>query len=455
VTTLEAIDLAVTPPGAPHPSVRGVSLRVQAGDWLALAGENGGGKTCLLLALAGLWPISSGSLTLDGRPFEPGSREGAAAAVAVVLQDPSSQLLQPTVGEELAFTSRNLGAREDDVTREVGRWTRALGLEADLAHDPATLSAGRQQLVLLAAAMIARPSLLLADEPTAHMDAAVRARVRAAIAKEVADGLAVIWATQDPDELTAASRTLVVGSRGPATLIEPVLAGSDPGAGPSEREARPDRQAPSRDGAPAVLELVVVPATSESGPRIRVARALEIPVEDRGVTALLGPNGAGKSVLLAAAAGLEEIAQVRVHWRVAPARPPIMALQYPELQVFEERVADEVVFAAIARGLDRGVALAAATDHLQSTGFDPKRLLARRTWTLSTGEKRLIEVIGALIAPASLVLLDEPTAGLDAVRRAALARLVERRSKADPVLVASQDIDWVRWAGARCFRLGS
>jgi tungstate transport system ATP-binding protein len=182
---------------------------------------------------------------------------------------------------------------------------------------------------------------------------------------------------------------------------------------------------------------------------------MEIRLGGRGVTALLGPNGAGKSVLLVAAAGLEEIAQVRVHWAALPARPPIMALQYPELQVFEERVADEVVFAAVARGLDRPVALAAAAHHLQSMGFDPERLLARRTWTLSTGEKRLVEVIGALIAPSSLVLLDEPTAGLDAGRRAALARLVERRAGSDPVLVASQDIDWVGRAGARCFHLGS
>lgn len=452
---LEAIDLAVTPPGATHPSTREVSLRVQAGDWLALAGENGGGKTSLLLALSGLWPISSGSLTLGGQPFGPGLREGAAATVAVVLQDPSSQVLQPTVGEELAFTSRNLGAREEDVAREVARWTSALGLEADLALDPATLSAGRQQLVLIAAALVARPSLLLADEPTAHMDAAARAQVRAAIAKEVAQGLAVVWATQDRDELTAASRTLVVAPQAPATLVEPLLAGTDTGPEPSDRAVGPDPRARSNDEATAVLRLEVLPAAMERGPRIRATRAVEIRLGARGVTALVGPNGAGKSVLLAAAAGLEEIAQVRVHWEAPPAHPPIMALQYPELQIFEDRVADEIVFAAVARGLDRPVALAAAARHLRSMGLDPERLLARRTWTLSTGEKRLVEVIGALIAPSSLVVLDEPTAGLDVDRRAALVRLVQCRAWSDPVLVASQDVDWVSRVGARCYPVGS
>ena len=451
---LEAIDLAVTPPGAQDPSVRGVSLSVRAGDWLAIAGENGGGKTSLLLALSGLWPITSGSLKLYGQPFGPGLAEGAAATLGVVLQDPSSQLLQPTVGEELAFTSRNLGAREDEVAREVGRWTRALGLEAELAQDPATLSAGRQQLVLLAAALVARPSLLLADEPTAHMDAATRAKVRAAITGEVARGLAVIWATQDHAELSAASRTLVVASQGSAALVEPVEAGTDAGSGSREGAARPDRLSPPHDEGTAVLRLEVRPATTERGPRIGVPRPLDIQLGGRGVTALTGPNGTGKSVLLAAAAGLEEVPQVRVRWVTPPARPPIMALQYPELQVFEERVADEIVFAAVARGLDRPAALAAAADHLRSMDLDPERLLARRTWTLSTGEKRLVEVIGALIAPASLVLLDEPTAGLDGGRRAALARLVQRRAGDDPVLVASQDVDWVEGVGARCYPLG-
>lgn len=452
---LEAIDLAVTPPGAPHPSVRGVSLRVGAGDWLALAGENGGGKSSLIHALAGLWPIASGSLTLDGEPFGPGRREGVAAKLAVVLQDPSSQLLQPTVAEELAFTARNLGTPEDEVAREVARWTSALSVESDLALDPATLSAGGQQGVLLAAALIARPCVLLADEPTAHMDEAVRARVRAAIAEQVARGLAVVWATQDPDELSAASRTLVVGTAVPPGIPEPGPARALAGSGPWEQAAPGPDPPPtgSGDGISTVIDLEVLPATSGRGPRIRVAEPLRIPLGAGGVTALLGANGVGKSVLLAAAAGLLEIAQVRIHRTAPPERPPILTLQYPELQVFEERVADELVFAAVARGVDRATALAAAAGCVRSLGFDPDRLLARRTWTLSTGEKRLVEVIGALIAPSSLVLLDEPTGGLDPGRREALARLVRRRALRDPVLIATQDTDWAMRVGARCFRL--
>jgi len=201
------------------------------------------------------------------------------------------------------------------------------------------------------------------------------------------------------------------------------------------------------------LEIEIVPATDERGPRIDVTGPVNLRL-GAGVTALLGSNGAGKSVLLAAAAGLEPLPQVRVTWVRPPIPPPILALQFPELQVFEELVADELAFAAMARGLSRSEALEIAGNHLWELGLDPTKMLERRTWTLSTGEKRLIEVIGALIAPASLVLLDEPTAGLDDQRRAALARRVIARAGTGPVLVASQDLEWVEMTGARRLHLG-
>ncbi len=117
-------------------------------------------------------------------------------------------------------------------------------------------------------------------------------------------------------------------------------------------------------------------------------------------------------------------------------------------------MADEVVFAAVARGIGRSMALDAARRCLARLGFDPEGLLARGTWTLSAGEKRMVEAVGALIAPSSLVILDEPTAGLDEPRRTAVGELVRERAAAVSVLVASQDRDWVETLGARSFTVG-
>jgi energy-coupling factor transporter ATP-binding protein EcfA2 len=344
------------------------------------------------------------------------------------------------VAEELAFAARNLGLPEERVAHEVARRAREFDLEPDLDRDPATLSAGRQQQMLLAAALVAGPRVLFADEPTAHLDAATRVRTRELIRREIAGGMAVVWATQDAEEIRCATRSIVVGRAGDGLETEGIRPGP--------------LTAGALDAASVVLRIRIAPPPTGPGPRVRLSAPLEVTIGSAGVTAWVGPNGVGKSVLLSAVAGLEPVAQVSAEWLSPPGLPAIMALQYPELQVFEDLVADELAFAATARGVDRAQALTEAARHLRELGFDPQAMLSRRTWTLSTGEKRLIEVVGALIAPASLVILDEPTAGLDAGRRGALAGLVRRRAGLGPVMIASQDTGWLDGLGGRRVVLG-
>src|ERR1044071_4136612 len=95
------------PPGhGGAPPVRDWKLAIDRGDWGAVTGPNGGGKTTLALTLAGLWPARSGTVTLDGHPFGPGAPPELRARVAVVLQDPGHQILQRPVLDELAFGAR-------------------------------------------------------------------------------------------------------------------------------------------------------------------------------------------------------------------------------------------------------------------------------------------------------------------------------------------------------------
>ena len=122
---LRARDLWVAAPGLDHsPVVRGFSLEVGRGEWVALTGPNGGGKSRLVLALAGLAPIVRGTLELDGQPFGPLAPQDLKAGVSVVLQDPSCQLLERTVAEEVALTAQNLGRSEEETAGELSRHYR-------------------------------------------------------------------------------------------------------------------------------------------------------------------------------------------------------------------------------------------------------------------------------------------------------------------------------------------
>jgi len=423
---LEARGLAVAPPGAAQPAVRGISFDLHAGEWLAVTGANGSGKTTLAMALAGLWPLSEGTVRLRGASLDPADATPR-REVAVVFQDPSSQLLQPTVRDELAFAARNLGRSPERIERLVAGTSRELGLTADLERDPRTLSAGRQQLVLLGAALVAEPALLVADEPGAHLDPGSRDLVLAAVRSRVGAGLSVVWVTQDEEERAAADREHVIGG-----LVAPE---ADPVSPP----------APGRD--PILLD-VRIGAPPESGPVVRIPGLTFFQVPARGSVAVLGPNGSGKTVLLSTLAGLIRSPQITVEWQ-GPAGPrPIIATQYPEMQIFEERVEDELLHAALRRGMPRDAARMTISQWLGRFLGDPAGFLERRCWALSAGEKRLVGILGALLAPASLVLLDEPTAGLDANLRAEIGRLVRERAAGRPVLVATQDRDWARGLGA-------
>ncbi|MEU8826000.1 ABC transporter ATP-binding protein [Streptomyces sp. NPDC048636] len=194
-----------------------LDLRLTAapGEVVALLGPNGAGKTTALRALAGLTPLTAGSLWLDGQALEEPERRIAtppeARPVGVVFQD---YLLFPhlTALDNVAFGPRCHGLSKTEARAEATDWLARLGLAAHAHAKPRRLSGGQAQRVALARALATRPRLLLLDEPLAALDARTRLDVRAQLRRHLADFEAVaVLVTHDPlDAMVLADRLVVV-----------------------------------------------------------------------------------------------------------------------------------------------------------------------------------------------------------------------------------------------------
>jgi molybdate transport system ATP-binding protein len=217
----ETTDLDGTPPGLRPEGLdahlvvdRGsfrldVALTAAPGDVVALLGPNGAGKTTALRALAGLTPLTSGHLRLDGTRLDvtpPESRP-----VGVVFQD---YLLFPhlTALDNVAFGPRCRGAGKAEARARAAEWLDRMGLADHAGAKPRRLSGGQAQRVAVARALATRPRLLLLDEPLAALDARTRLEVRAQLRRHLAEFEAVaVLVTHDPlDAMVLADRLVVV-----------------------------------------------------------------------------------------------------------------------------------------------------------------------------------------------------------------------------------------------------
>ncbi|HOM98671.1 MAG TPA: ABC transporter ATP-binding protein [Acidobacteriota bacterium] len=183
VATLEVENLTAQYPDLRRPALKVRSLILRPGERTAVLGWNGAGKTTLLLAVAGLLPFS-GTVRLDGQPLTKKTAAALRRKIGLLFAVPDDQLLFPSVREDVAFSVRQTGVPSETVESITMELLRSFELEACADRPPFQLSHGQRQRTALAGLLARRPSLLLLDEPTGHLDPPGRKELRTLLRRQ-------------------------------------------------------------------------------------------------------------------------------------------------------------------------------------------------------------------------------------------------------------------------------
>lgn len=424
-------DVTFRYPGSRGDVLSGVSMAVPAGAFALLVGGTGSGKSTLLsLAKPQIAPAGdrAGQVRVFGRPVD-GLDGAAACEVGYVFQDPDNQIVCDSVWHEMSFGLENLGTPQGEMRRRVAEASYFFGMGPWFHSDTDALSGGRKQLLALASTLVMQPRVLLLDEPTAQLDPiAARNFLHALFRVNRELGCTVVVATHEPElmaDYATCAFELVDGAVRPVEDLgrfkcEATLA---------ERGALCDANAPA--------------AVSARGAWFRygrdddwVLRGLDLEVRQGEVHALVGGNGCGKSTLLALIAGTRRAQRGEVRSAISA---KAMLPQDPKALFAEERVDEELMeWAHIGGyGADEVQAMMGELGVADRADLHP--------YDLSGGQRQMLALGKLLLVHPRLLLLDEPTKGLDRTARERVAGMIEAaRRDGVTVIVSTHDLAFVR-----------
>ncbi|EEP43940.1 ABC transporter, ATP-binding protein [Collinsella intestinalis DSM 13280] len=424
-------DVTFRYPGPRGDVLSGVSMAVPAGAFALLVGGTGSGKSTLLsLAKPQIAPAGdrAGQVRVFGRPVD--DLDGAVACeVGYVFQDPDNQIVCDSVWHEMAFGLENLGTPQGEMRRRVAEASYFFGMGPWFHSDTDSLSGGRKQLLALASTLVMQPRVLLLDEPTAQLDPiAARNFLHALFRVNRELGCSVVVATHEP-ELMADYATCAFELVDGAVREVESLGRFKCEATLAERGALCDANAPA--------------AVSARGAWFRyrrdddwVLRGFDLEVRQGEVHALVGGNGCGKSTLLALIAGTRRAQRGEVRSAISA---KAMLPQDPKALFAEERVDEELMeWAHIGGyGADEVQAMMGELGVADRADLHP--------YDLSGGQRQMLALGKLLLVHPRLLLLDEPTKGLDRTARERVAGMIEAaRRDGVTVIVSTHDLAFVR-----------
>src|SRR5829696_5439658 len=192
-------------------ALRGLDLRIEQGQLVAIIGHNGSGKSTLVKLLTAVLYPTEGDIRIDGVPVDGEHQWEVRRKVSVVFQDPDDQLVMNRVIDDVAFGPENLGLSREEISERVESSLKALGLEQIREHLIEDLSSGQKQRVAIAGALAMRPHFLILDEPTSLLPVPVAMRLISTVRELDRDGnMGVLHITHSMYEATLFDRVVVM-----------------------------------------------------------------------------------------------------------------------------------------------------------------------------------------------------------------------------------------------------
>ncbi len=492
-------EVSFTYRSADRPALAGVRFSQRAGEMVGVMGAAGTGKSSLARCLNAIIPgfehgRFEGLVRIHGRAVN-GSRVcEMAPAVGMVFQDFEAQLFSTNVAHEVAFAMEQVGLAPHEIRARLGPALAAVGLAGFEDRDPTSLSGGEKQRLAIASVLAVQPSVIVLDEPTTDLDPEGRAEVFELIRKLRDRGLSLLIIEHETEEMRECDRIVVIrdgrivaegpperilsdtrllnesGIRPPglnlvldALGIEGYAANVDEAEALLRRALRvPARFEPEPDFAP-LSPAQPQPAATQDTPLVEIdnlthvyggtVRALDsvsLRIDPGEFVAIIGQNGSGKTTLAKQIVGLLQPTAGRVmlagrdRSTLGAAEAAAMVgyvFQNPDHQIFAGTVAQEVAFGPRNFGLPPDEIERRCDRVLKAVGLDAMR--DKDPFLLGRGERQRLAVASVLVLQPRLLILDEPTTGLDYPQQRRIMDLIGELNRAGTAIVIITHTPWL------------
>jgi energy-coupling factor transporter ATPase len=479
------------PGSLPHRALRDISFQIDEGEYISIVGANGSGKTTLARHLNGLLIPQRGSILFQGvNTSDKNNLPFIHQNVGMVFQQPQEQMIATTIEEDVAFGPENLGLSTFEIRSRVKDALQSVDMWDQRMRSPQYLSAGQTQRVALAGILAMQPKCVIFDEATAMLDPAGRDEVLANITRLHAQGITIIAISHYMEEAALAERMIGL-SKGKLVfdgsarelftnsemlavlnLNRPrILSFSEP-----LQNWIPSLEAPFtlhefEMQVPALSKPVHFPPLNhERQSPLQVSPFVELndlsftymhntPLSHQALEkvnlqfsegsfyGLIGATGSGKSTLLQHFNGLylPQSGSIRVGPFNINQDTDLLALrryagivfQNPNYQLFEQYVGDEIAYGLRLLGIQRASLHEKVKQAMTIVGLDFDTFKDRMTFTLSGGERRKVALASTIVLDPKLLLLDEPTAGLDPLARNEILTQMNSLHKSGKTMVVS------------------